>query len=51
MEVQLKHIMGKKAAFRRIQEEAIKVIIAGKSPVIAVMPIEAGKSMLFILPA
>ncbi len=51
VEVQLKRMMGKEAAFRGIQEEAIKAIVAGESPVVAVMPTGAGKSMLFMLPA
>jgi hypothetical protein len=48
---QLKRMKGKKAKFRGVQKEAIKAIIAGESPVVAVMPTGAGKSMLFMLPA
>ncbi|KAK4982079.1 hypothetical protein LTR50_007840 [Elasticomyces elasticus] len=50
-ERELKRIMGKEAAFRGVQEEAIKAITAGMSPVVVVMPTGAGKSMLFMLPA
>ncbi|KAF2175999.1 hypothetical protein K469DRAFT_761469, partial [Zopfia rhizophila CBS 207.26] len=49
--VQLRRMMGKEAVFRGVQEEAIKAITAGESPVVAVMPTGAGKSMLFMLPA
>jgi superfamily II DNA helicase RecQ len=48
---QLKRMMGKEAVFRGVQEEAIEAITAGESPVVAVMPTGAGKSMLFMLPA
>jgi superfamily II DNA helicase RecQ len=34
-----------------VQKEAIDAIVAGKSPVVAVMPTRAGKSLLFMLPA
>ncbi|KAF4310443.1 Helicase [Botryosphaeria dothidea] len=43
--------MGKEAEFRSIQEEAVTAIQAGVSPVVAVMPTGAGKSILFMLPA
>ena len=46
---QLKRIIGKEAAFRGVQEEAIQAITAGKSPVVAVIPSGAGKSILFML--
>jgi superfamily II DNA helicase RecQ len=46
---QLKQIIDKAAKFRSVQKEAIAAIIAGESPVVAVMPIEGGKSLLFIL--
>ncbi|KAF2187528.1 P-loop containing nucleoside triphosphate hydrolase protein, partial [Zopfia rhizophila CBS 207.26] len=49
--VQLKRMMGKEAVFRGVQEEAITAITAGESPVVAVMPTGAGKSLLFMLPA
>jgi RecQ family ATP-dependent DNA helicase len=48
---QLQRMMGKAAEFRGVQKEAIDAIVAGKSPVVAVMPTGAGKSMLFMLPA
>ena len=48
---QLRRMMGKEATFRGVQEDAIKAITAGKSPVVAVMPTGAGKSLLFMLPA
>jgi superfamily II DNA helicase RecQ len=48
---QLQQMMGKKAEFRGVQKEAIDAIVAGKSPVVAVMPTGAGKSLLFMLPA
>lgn len=43
--------MGKEAVFRSVQEEAVTAIQAGISPVVAVMPTGAGKSVLFMLPA
>jgi superfamily II DNA helicase RecQ len=48
---QLQRIMGKTAEFRGVQKEAIDAIVAGKSPVVAVMPTGAGRSFLFMLPA
>lgn len=48
---QLRRMMGGDATFRGIQKEAIQAIIAGESPVVAVMPTGAGKSLLFMLPA
>ncbi|KAK4906400.1 hypothetical protein LTR66_017719, partial [Elasticomyces elasticus] len=51
LERELKRMMGKEAAFRGVQDEAIKAITAGMSPVVVVMPTGAGKSMLFMLPA
>ncbi|PZD22208.1 RecQ, Superfamily II DNA helicase, partial [Pyrenophora tritici-repentis] len=47
----LKRMMGEEAKFRGVQEAAIKAITAGESPVVAVMPTGAGKSLLFMLPA
>jgi hypothetical protein len=47
---QLKRMMGDKAEFRGVQEAAIEAITAGESPVVAVMPTGAGKSLLFMLP-
>ena len=49
--MQLQGIMGKSAEFRGVQKDAIDAIVAGESPVVAVMPTGAGKSMLFMLPA
>jgi superfamily II DNA helicase RecQ len=46
---QLKRIIDKAAKFRSVQKEAIAAIIAGESPVVAVMLTEGGKSLLFIL--
>jgi superfamily II DNA helicase RecQ len=48
---QLKRMMGEDAEFRGVQKEAIRAIAAGESPVVAVMPTGAGKSLLFMLPA
>src|SRR5437764_936096 len=50
-ERELKGMMGEQAKFGGVQEEAIKAITAGKSPIVVVMPTGAGKSMLFMLPA
>ncbi|KAG9378478.1 RecQ Superfamily II DNA helicase [Pyrenophora tritici-repentis] len=50
-EARLKRMMGEEAKFRGVQEAAIKAITAGESPVVAVMPTGAGKSLLFMLPA
>jgi superfamily II DNA helicase RecQ len=48
---QVQRMMGKAAEFRGVQKEAIDAIVDGKSPVVAVMPTRAGKSLLFMLPA
>jgi RecQ family ATP-dependent DNA helicase len=48
---QLKRMMSKTAEFRGVQEEAVRAIIEGESPVVAVMPTGGGKSLLFMLPA
>jgi superfamily II DNA helicase RecQ len=48
---QLQQIIGKAANFQGVQKEAINAIVAGNSPVVAVMLTRAGKSMLFMLPA
>ena len=47
----LKRMVGDKAEFRGVQRAAMEAIMAGQSPVVAVMPTGAGKSMLFMLPA
>lgn len=48
---QLKRMISKTAKFRGVQEQAIEAIVAGESPVVAVMPTGGGKSLLFMLPA
>ena len=48
---QLRRMMGEGAAFRSVQQQAMEAIQAGNSPVVAVMPTGAGKSILFMLPA
>lgn len=50
-EERLKQLVGKEAVFRSVQEPALDAIKAGHSPVVAVMPTGAGKSVLFTLPA
>jgi len=45
---QLKRMMGKEAEFRGVQKAAIEAIVAGESPVVAVMPTGGGKSLLVI---
>jgi superfamily II DNA helicase RecQ len=45
----LQRIIGKTAKFRSVQEEAIAAIVAGESPVVAVIVTGGGKSLLFIL--
>jgi superfamily II DNA helicase RecQ len=47
----LKKLLGEQAAFRSIQKPAIQAIIQHKSPVVAIISTEAGKSILFMLPA
>jgi superfamily II DNA helicase RecQ len=48
---QLKRMMSRAAEFRGVQKEAMDAIIAGESPVVAVMPTGGGKSFLFMLSA
>ena len=48
---ELKGMAGESAVFRGVQEPAIRAIMEGKSPVVAVMATGEGKSMLFMLPA
>ena len=47
----LKQIMGEQAQFRGVQEGAMRAIMAGESPVMAVMGTGGSKSLLFMLPA
>jgi superfamily II DNA helicase RecQ len=47
----LKQVMGEQAEFRGVQEVAMRAIMAGESPVVAVMGTGGGKSLLFMLPA
>jgi superfamily II DNA helicase RecQ len=42
-------MIDKVAEFRSVQKEAMAAIIAGESPVVAVMLIGGGKSLLFML--
>jgi superfamily II DNA helicase RecQ len=46
---QLKQIIDKAAKFCSVQKEAIAAIVAGESPVVAVMLTGGGKSLLFML--
>lgn len=48
---QLKRMMSKTAEFRGVQQETMAAIVAGESPIVAVMPTGGGKSLLFMLPA
>lgn len=48
---QLRRMAGERATFRSVQKDAIEAVVGGESPVVAVMPTGAGKSMLFMLPA
>jgi superfamily II DNA helicase RecQ len=45
----LKQIISKIAKFYRVQQEAINAIVAGESPVVAVMLTGSRKSLLFML--
>jgi superfamily II DNA helicase RecQ len=47
----LKQLIGEEAEFRSVQEKAMQAIQSGVSPIVAVMPTSAGKSILFMLPA
>jgi len=51
VEGELKRVMGPDSRFRGVQKPAMEAIMAGKSPVVVVMPTEGGKSLLFMLPA
>jgi hypothetical protein len=48
---QLKQMMGPEARFRGMQEEVIRAIVRGESPIIQVAGTGEGKSMSFMLPA
>jgi superfamily II DNA helicase RecQ len=48
---ELKKLLGEQAAFRSVQKPAIQAIMQHKSPVVAIIGIGVGKSVLFILPA
>jgi superfamily II DNA helicase RecQ len=47
----LKKLLGEQAAFCSVQKPAVQAIMQHKSPVVAIIGIGAGKSVLFILPA
>jgi superfamily II DNA helicase RecQ len=47
----LKELMGETAKFRRLQEKTIYAIMTGQSPIVSIMAIGEGKSLLFMLPA
>jgi superfamily II DNA helicase RecQ len=42
-------MIGSEAKFCSVQKAAIKAIVAGDSPVVAIMPTSRGKSLLFML--
>ena len=48
---ELQRMMQKEVSFRSVQGEAMEAIQKGESPIVAVMPTGAGKSVLFMLPA
>ena len=48
---ELQRMIQKEVALRSVQETAIRAIQDGVSPIVAVMPIGARKSVLFMLPA
>jgi hypothetical protein len=47
---ELQRMMRKEVAFRSVQAEAMEAIQKGESPIVAVMPTGAGKTVLFTLP-
>ena len=51
MDQSLQQMMGPTAAFRGSQKAIIQSIIQRQSPIVAIMPTGAGKSLLFMLPA
>ncbi|MGI4794563.1 MAG: helicase-related protein [Janthinobacterium lividum] len=48
---QLHTLLGPQAVFRAKQEEVLRAIYDGVSPILAIMPPGSGKSMAFLLPA
>lgn len=44
-------LLGPDREFRGKQEVAVKAIMSGQSPIVAIMGTGVGKSVLFILPA
>lgn len=48
---QLERVVGNAATFRGVQEDSIKAIMAGKSPILTVMGTGGGKSLFLMLPA
>jgi superfamily II DNA helicase RecQ len=46
---ELKKLLREQAAFRSVQKPAIQAIMQHKSPVVAIIGIRAGKSVLFML--
>jgi superfamily II DNA helicase RecQ len=48
---ELKHMLEEQVQFQGLQEPALKAIIRNESPILVVMDTEAGKSLLFQLPA
>ena len=48
---ELQRMMRKEVSFRSAQTEAMQAVQRGDSPIVAVMPTGAGKSILFMLPA
>ena len=51
VEAELTRLVGKQAQFRSVQRPALEAIMQHRSPVVAIMGIGAGKSILFMLPA
>ncbi|KAK3046026.1 hypothetical protein LTR09_012463 [Extremus antarcticus] len=48
---ELQRMMQREVSFRSAQAEAMQAVQRGDSPIVAVMPTGAGKSVLFMLPA
>ena len=49
--VEVQYMSGEQAEFRRLQKPALDAIMRNESPILVVMCIGAGKSLLFQLPA